>query len=83
MLRRARRVETISIRQGVAPETTVSLAGPDKLLAILYFPPPQEFLGTDPVDWHIYLLAWLGIPLIFGLDVVRKQVVRNHAANLD
>jgi sodium/potassium-transporting ATPase subunit alpha len=43
--------------------------------AILYFPPMQTLLGTGPVAWHLYALAWLGIPLIFGLDLIRKQLV--------
>jgi sodium/potassium-transporting ATPase subunit alpha len=44
--------------------------------AILYAPPVQAFLQTGPVDWHLYALAWLGIPLIFGLDYGRKRVAR-------
>ncbi len=44
--------------------------------AILYFPPVQEFLRTGPVAWHIYSLAWLGIPLLFLLDYGRKTVLR-------
>jgi sodium/potassium-transporting ATPase subunit alpha len=43
--------------------------------AILYFPPVRQVLGTGPVAWPIYLLAWLGIPLIFVLDLLRKRVV--------
>jgi sodium/potassium-transporting ATPase subunit alpha len=43
--------------------------------AILYFPPLQKFLGTGSVAWHIYALAWLGIPLLFTLDVARKKVI--------
>ena len=43
--------------------------------AILYFSPLQEFLGTGPVTWQIYGLAWLGIPLIFGLDLLRKRTL--------
>lgn len=42
--------------------------------AILYFPPLQRLLGTGPVDGSIYALAWTGIPLIFGLDWLRKKV---------
>ena len=36
--------------------------------ALLYLPPLQKVLGTGPVDWPVYLAAWLGIPLIFGAD---------------
>jgi sodium/potassium-transporting ATPase subunit alpha len=41
--------------------------------AVLYFPPLQVVLQTGPVDLHVYLLAWLGVPLIFGFDLLRKQ----------
>ncbi|SDD70969.1 cation-translocating P-type ATPase [Desulfuromonas thiophila] len=40
--------------------------------ALLYVPALQRLLGTGPVAWPIYLLAWLGIPLIFGADGLRK-----------
>jgi sodium/potassium-transporting ATPase subunit alpha len=43
--------------------------------AILYLPPVRQVLGTGPVEWPIYLLAWLGIPLIFLLDLLRKRAV--------
>jgi sodium/potassium-transporting ATPase subunit alpha len=43
--------------------------------AILYAPPVQAFLGTAPVAWPIYALAWLGIPLLFILDYARKRCV--------
>ncbi len=42
--------------------------------AILYFPPVQRVLQTGPVDWRIYAAAWLGIPLLFGLDLVCKRL---------
>jgi sodium/potassium-transporting ATPase subunit alpha len=48
--------------------------------AILYFPPVQETLRTAPVDWQIYALAWLGIPLLFGLDLVRKRLAARAGA---
>ena len=32
-------------------------------------------LGTGPVAPGIFLLAWLGIPLIFGLDSLRKRLL--------
>lgn len=41
--------------------------------AILYFPPVQKLLGTGSVSGSVYALAWLGIPLIFGLDLGRKR----------
>ncbi len=31
-------------------------------------------LGTGPVAPEIFLLAWLGIPLLFGLDLARKRL---------
>ncbi|HSH68624.1 MAG TPA: cation-transporting P-type ATPase [Deferrisomatales bacterium] len=40
--------------------------------ATLYLPPFRKVLGTGPVEWPVYLAAWLGIPLIFGLDYLRK-----------
>ncbi len=43
--------------------------------AILYFPPVQQFLGTGPVAWHVYALSWLGIPLLFLLDLARKKLL--------
>jgi sodium/potassium-transporting ATPase subunit alpha len=46
--------------------------------AILYFPPVQEILQTGPVDWETYALAWLGIPLIFGIDYGRKWFLRGR-----
>lgn len=42
--------------------------------AIVYAPPINGILGTAPVDTGIYLTAWLGAPLIFGLDYIRKKV---------
>jgi len=44
--------------------------------AILYFPPVHAILGTGPVSRRFYALAWAGIPLIFGLDLIRKRVSR-------
>ena len=41
---------------------------------ILYAPSVQAFLQTGPVAWQIYAFAWLGIPLIFGLDSIRKRL---------
>jgi hypothetical protein len=29
------------------------------------------------VEVQVYLVAWLGIPLIFGLDYLRKQLARS------
>jgi sodium/potassium-transporting ATPase subunit alpha len=42
--------------------------------AVLYWQPLQQFLGTGPVDWQVYALAWLGIPLIYLADWARKRV---------
>ena len=44
--------------------------------ALLYLPPVQKVLGTGTVDWSIYLVAWFGIPVIFGADYLRKRVFR-------
>jgi sodium/potassium-transporting ATPase subunit alpha len=54
---------------GVATEIVFSVA-------VLYFPPLQSLLATGPVDWRIYALAWLGVPLIFVLDFIRKQLLQ-------
>lgn len=42
--------------------------------AILYVPWVGKILGTGPVATEVYLVAWLGVPLIFGLDYLRKRV---------
>ena len=42
--------------------------------AILYFPPLGRVIGTGPVDPALYAFAWLGVPLIFGLDYLRKRI---------
>jgi len=42
--------------------------------ALLYVAPVQKVLATGPVAPEIYLLAWLGIPLIFGFDYLRKKM---------
>jgi sodium/potassium-transporting ATPase subunit alpha len=47
--------------------------------ALLYWPPLQRILGTGPVSSEIFLLAWLGIPLLFGLDVMRKRLLARTA----
>jgi sodium/potassium-transporting ATPase subunit alpha len=41
---------------------------------LLYLSPLQRVLGTGPVSWQLYLIAWLGIPLIFGADYLRKRL---------
>jgi sodium/potassium-transporting ATPase subunit alpha len=48
---------------------------------LLYWPPLQRILGTGPVPWSVYLLAGLGIPLIFGLDYLRKRLRQQSPAN--
>ncbi|ABA89518.1 cation-translocating P-type ATPase [Syntrophotalea carbinolica DSM 2380] len=47
--------------------------------ALLYTAPLQKVLGTGPVSWRMFALAWLGIPLIFGLDYVRKRLLGERA----
>ncbi len=42
--------------------------------AILYFPPVSKIIGGGPVDAHVYAIAWVGVPLIFGLDYLRKRI---------
>jgi len=42
--------------------------------AVLYFPPLSAILGTGPVAISVYAVAWLGVPLIFGLDYARKRI---------
>jgi sodium/potassium-transporting ATPase subunit alpha len=44
--------------------------------ALLYAAPVQKVLATGPVAWQVYALAWLGVPLIFGLDYARKRLPR-------
>lgn len=44
--------------------------------AILYYPPLGAILGTGPVDLHVYLAAWCGPVLIFGMDYGRKRIAR-------
>ncbi len=41
---------------------------------LLYLPPLQKILGTGPVNSSVYLIAWLGVPLIFSSDYLRKQL---------
>ena len=43
--------------------------------ATLYFPPLGRVLGTGPVALQMYAMAWLGVPLIFGADYLRKKLV--------
>ena len=45
-----------------------------------YFNAPDGTRGENgeragPVAWHVYALAWLGIPLLFVLDFVRKTAI--------
>ena len=42
--------------------------------AVLNVPAVQRVLGTGPVAPEIFALAWLGIPLILGLDWLRKFI---------
>jgi len=41
----------------------------------LYFPPLCHVLGTGPVAASMYAMAWLGVPLIFSADYLRKKLV--------
>ncbi len=43
--------------------------------ATLYFPPLGRVLGTGPVSLQMYAMAWLGAPLIFAADYLRKKLV--------
>ena len=45
---------------------------------LLYWPPLATVLGTAPVAWQIYASAYLGIPLMFTLDWLRKKIVAYH-----
>jgi sodium/potassium-transporting ATPase subunit alpha len=47
---------------------------------ILNVPAMQRVLGTAPVSWDVLALAALGIPLILGLDWLRKRIAQRHAA---
>ncbi|MBN2331651.1 MAG: cation-transporting P-type ATPase [Deltaproteobacteria bacterium] len=49
---------------------------------VLYFPPAWKILGTGPVPYTTYLFAWCGIPLIFGLDYLRKKVISVRSRGL-
>jgi sodium/potassium-transporting ATPase subunit alpha len=40
----------------------------------LYFPPLSHVLGTGPVSLQMYGMAWLGAPLIFMADYLRKRI---------
>jgi sodium/potassium-transporting ATPase subunit alpha len=52
---------------GIAAEITCAWA-------LLYWPPLQSLLGTAPVAPELFLLALLGIPLLFGFDLLRKRL---------
>ena len=42
---------------------------------ILYWPPIQQILATGPVPGFVYGLAWLCIPLVFGIDFALKRQI--------
>jgi sodium/potassium-transporting ATPase subunit alpha len=48
--------------------------------AILYYPPVQVILATGPVSPILFACAWLGIPLLFGLDLLRKRVLSRSSS---
>ena len=41
----------------------------------LYFPPLCRVLGTGPVSLQMFAMAWLGAPLIFTADYLRKRTM--------
>ncbi|HKI96900.1 MAG TPA: cation-transporting P-type ATPase [bacterium] len=45
-------------------------------VGVLYFPPLAAVMHTGPVSPGVFALAWLGIPLLFGADYLRKLVLR-------
>jgi sodium/potassium-transporting ATPase subunit alpha len=47
----------------------------------LYFPPLCSVLGTGPVPVHVCAMAWLGAPLIFLVDYVRKLAFSRRRAD--
>ena len=47
--------------------------------AVLYAEPVRAVLHTGPVEPWIYGLTWLGLPLVIGLDGLRKSVARRFA----
>jgi len=47
---------------------------------LLYVPWLQRILGTAPVDWTVYIAAWIGIPLIFGADYLRKCLLPKESS---
>lgn len=50
--------------------------------AVLYFPPVQTVLGTGPVSPTVFFVAWLGIPVLFGLDYLRKRIWLRRTATV-
>ena len=46
--------------------------------AVLYFPPACDVFGTGPVSLEMYAMAWLGAPLIFAADYLRKVAARRR-----
>jgi sodium/potassium-transporting ATPase subunit alpha len=50
--------------------------------AILYYPPVQAVLGTGQVSILLFGFAWMGIPLVFGLDLARKRLLVRSATKL-
>lgn len=48
----------------------------------LYFPPLCRVLGTGPVALPMYAMAWLGAPLIFAADYLRKRMLSSGASKI-
>ncbi|MGB5311113.1 MAG: cation-transporting P-type ATPase [Polyangiales bacterium] len=46
----------------------------------LYFPPLCRVLGTGPVSLPMFAMAWLGAPLIFAADYLRKRTLAAFAS---
>jgi len=51
--------------------------------AVLYFPPTKKILATGSFSGEVYFIAWLGIPLIFGLDYTSKKIVQGSRGTPD
>ena len=49
--------------------------------AVVYAPPFHKVFNTLPVSLEIFALGWLGVPLIFVSDYVRKQIARRFFQN--
>jgi Ca2+-transporting ATPase len=48
------------------------------VLALVYFPPLQEFWGHEPVPLFFFILLPLYAPLLYTLEWIRKLIVRRR-----